>query len=51
MEAKTGASNTYTTSTAKSIPSTGLPTLFIPALLSGLAGGSFLRKAGKNKNG
>jgi glutamate dehydrogenase/leucine dehydrogenase len=35
------------TSAAKSIPSTGLPTLFIPALLSGLMGGSFLRKAGK----
>ena len=38
---------TSKTSTAKSIPSTGLPTLFIPALLSGLIGGSFLRKAGK----
>jgi len=36
-----------TTSGAKSIPSTGLPTLFIPMLISGLAGGSFLRKAGK----
>jgi len=35
------------TSTAKSIPATGLPTLFIPILLSGLVGGSFLRKAGK----
>lgn len=35
------------TSTAKSIPSTGLPTLFIPILLSGLVGGSFLRQAGK----
>lgn len=33
--------------TAKSIPSTGLPTIFIPILFSGLAGGSFLRKAGK----
>ncbi|MEK7633594.1 MAG: hypothetical protein AAB437_02005 [Patescibacteria group bacterium] len=31
----------------KSIPSTGLPTLFIPTLLSGLIGGNFLRKAGK----
>lgn len=37
------------TSSAKSIPSTGLPTLFIPMLISGLAGGSLLRKAGKNK--
>ena len=36
-----------TTSSAKSIPSTGLPTLFIPILISGLAGGSLLRKAGK----
>ena len=34
-------------SNAKSIPSTGLPTLLIPALLSGLVGGNFLRKAGK----
>jgi len=34
-------------SNAKSIPSTGLPTLFIPILFSGLVGGSFLRKAGK----
>lgn len=31
----------------KSIPATGLPTLFIPMLLSGLVGGSFLRKSGK----
>jgi len=38
-----------TTSSAKSIPSTGLPTLFIPMLISGLAGGSLLRNAGKNK--
>jgi len=38
------------TSNAKSIPSTGLPTIFIPLLFSGLAGGSFLRKAGKSKN-
>lgn len=36
-----------TTSNAKSIPSAGLPTLFIPMLISGLAGGSLLRKAGK----
>ena len=34
-------------SKAKSIPSTGLPTLFIPLLFSGLAGGSILRKTGK----
>ncbi len=40
-----------TTSSAKSIPSTGLPTLFIPILISGLAGGSILRNAGKSKNG
>lgn len=33
--------------TPKSIPATGLPTLFTPALLSGLIGGSFLRKTGK----
>ncbi len=32
---------------AKSIPSTGLPTLFIPILLSGLVGGNLLRKSGK----
>lgn len=32
---------------AKSIPSTGLPTLFIPILISGLVGGNLLRKAGK----
>ncbi len=37
----------YKQSTPKSIPSTGLPTLFVPLLFSGLAGGSFLRKAGK----
>lgn len=50
---ETGENNVYkqntTTSSAKSIPSTGLPTLFIPMLISGLAGGSLLRKAGKNK--
>lgn len=34
----------------KSIPSTGLPTLFIPTLLSGLVGGSFLRRSGKKKD-
>lgn len=43
------SNQTYGSSTAKSIPSTGLPTLFVPLLFSGLAGGSFLRKAGKNK--
>ncbi len=32
-----------------SIPSTGLPTLFIPSLLAGGLGGSFLRKSGKKK--
>lgn len=31
----------------QSIPSTGLPILFLPSLLVGLAGGSFLRKSGK----
>lgn len=35
--------------TPSSIPSTGLPTLFIPTLLAGLFGGSKLRRAGKNK--
>lgn len=51
-----GTNNTYkqtnqvSNSTAKSIPSTGLPTLFIPVLFSSLVGGSFLRKAGKGKN-
>ena len=34
-------------SNARSIPSTGLPTLFLPLLFSGLIGGSILRKAGK----
>ncbi|KKP85701.1 MAG: hypothetical protein UR89_C0045G0003 [Candidatus Roizmanbacteria bacterium GW2011_GWA2_35_8] len=29
------------------IPSTGLPTLFIPSLLGAMIGGSFLKKAGK----
>ncbi|VVA43255.1 conserved exported hypothetical protein [Candidatus Roizmanbacteria bacterium] len=53
----TGENNVYkqndqvaNSSTAKSIPATGLPTLFIPLLLSGLVGGSFLRKAGKSRN-
>jgi len=40
-------SQTVQYSNAKTIPSTGLPTLFIPILLSGLVGGSFLRKSGK----
>ena len=31
----------------KSIPATGLPTLFIPMLLAGLVGGNFLRKTDK----
>ncbi|MEK7109670.1 MAG: hypothetical protein AAB876_00455 [Patescibacteria group bacterium] len=43
----TGVNNVYKTSTAKSIPSTGLPTIFVPLLFSGLVGGSLLRKAGK----
>jgi hypothetical protein len=51
IKVETSENNVYAqktiTSSAKSIPSTGLPTLFIPMLISGLAGGSFLRKAGK----
>ncbi|MFA6081267.1 MAG: hypothetical protein WC741_02570 [Patescibacteria group bacterium] len=43
----TNESNTYKTAPPKSIPSTGLPTIFIPILFSGLAGGNFLRKIGK----
>ncbi|MFA6533300.1 MAG: hypothetical protein WCT22_04885 [Patescibacteria group bacterium] len=39
--------NTYKNTSPKSIPSTGLPTVFIPILFSGLAGGNFLRKIGK----
>lgn len=31
----------------KSIPATGIPTLFIPSLLAGGLGGAFLRKTGK----
>lgn len=57
INTNTGESNLYkqnnqvvNSSTAKSIPATGLSNLFIPLLLSGLAGGSFLRKAGKGKN-
>lgn len=43
------AQNNQTTiySNAKSIPSTGLPTIFIPILFSSLAAGSVLRRAGK----
>jgi hypothetical protein len=49
------SNNTYnqtgkTVKTSKTIPSTGLPTLFIPILFSGLAGGSFLSKSGKKKH-
>lgn len=50
----TGGNNIYKqnnqvsgSSSAKSIPSTGLPSIFIPMLISGLVGGSLLRKAGK----
>lgn len=42
----TNENNVYSP-TPKSIPATGLPTLFIPLLLSGLVGGNFLRKSGK----
>lgn len=38
---------TVKSSNAKSIPATGLPTLFIPALLFGIMGGSFLRRFSK----
>ena len=37
----------YSQSNTKSIPSTGLPTIFIPLLFSGLAGGNLLRRIGK----
>ncbi|MBI5123775.1 hypothetical protein HZA75_08030 [Candidatus Roizmanbacteria bacterium] len=44
----TNVYNQTSISTApKSIPATGLPTLFIPMLLAGLVGGGFLRKSGK----
>ncbi len=46
VETGVNGNNVYST-TPKSIPATGLPTLFIPTLLSGLIGGNFLRKAGK----
>ena len=50
VKVETGVSeNNIYSVTPKSIPATGLPTLFIPLLLSGLAGGSFLRKSGKSK--
>lgn len=39
--------NTYSTKTPTTIPSSGLPTFFIPSLLAGVFGGSYLRKAGK----
>ena len=38
---------TSSSTTPKSIPATGLPTLFILVLLSGLVGGNFLRKTDK----
>jgi len=44
-------SNSYKTigktTSPKSIPSTGLPTIFIPLLFSGVIGGSLLKKTGK----
>lgn len=40
-------SHPYSSSSPSSIPSTGLPTLFIPTLLVGLFGGSKLRQIGK----
>lgn len=46
INTNTNENNVYS-STPKSIPATGLPTLFIPMLLSGLVGGNFLRKSGK----
>ncbi len=39
--------NKSTSTSPKSIPATGLPTLFIPTLLAGSMGGAFLRKTGK----
>lgn len=38
---------TKTVSKPGEIPATGLPTLFIPSLLAGAAGGLFLRRSGK----
>ncbi len=39
--------NNYKTQNPKTIPATGLPTFFIPTLIGGALGGSFLKKAGK----
>lgn len=39
--------NNYKTQNPKTIPATGIPTFFIPSLIGGALGGSFLRKAGK----
>jgi len=36
-----------TTPAPKTIPATGLPTIFLPILLSGAASGLYLRKTGK----
>lgn len=44
IEPTTRPTNTSKTS---SIPATGLPTLFIPTLLSGALGGTLLRRVGK----
>lgn len=41
------SSNDVYSTTPKSIPATGLPTLSIPILLLGLVGGNFLRKTDK----
>lgn len=39
--------NNYKIQNTKTIPATGLPTFFIPSLITGALGGAFLRKAGK----
>jgi hypothetical protein len=44
---KTKISPTKSISKPGTIPATGLPTLFVPSLLAGAMGGSFLRKVGK----
>ena len=44
---KTQATPTKAPGKPGTIPATGLPTLFIPSLLAGAAGGAFLRKTGK----
>lgn len=36
--------------TPTSIPSTGSPTILLPLLFSGLGGGFFLKRSGKNKH-